>query len=225
MKLETLQPVRCYVRGLFRGVAETPGIAEQREEIETHIIDRIADGVSRGVTEEQAFAEAVESLGNLDELVETIIGTKKSVYVRKANWLLMAAALAYGSAYMAAVGLWFYFTGFGFKAFAIAVPGWLGYAIPAAIAWMDYRKNPGAVGLVAADRTSAVRSSVVGWAAISAACWIVNAFFFNSDNFLDPVWAWMPTFGVLTWPLMNTFESWMVKNLDSIKSPIEFGKD
>ncbi|TAH55542.1 MAG: hypothetical protein EWM51_02260 [Treponema sp.] len=186
MKQQLLQPIEYYVRGLFRNVAETANIAEQREELKTHIIDRIQDGISKGLSEQEAFSDALESLGNLDELVETIIGTKRTVYLKKMNWYLMAAALVWGTIYMASVGYWFATAAFGTKALAIAIPGWL---------------------------------------AISVSCWIVNMYFLGGEHFLNTVWAWMPTAGVLTWPLMNMFGSWMVNHLDSIRSDPQFTTD
>jgi hypothetical protein len=60
--------VRYFVKGLFRGMPETSSIAEQREELEVHINDRIADNMARGLTHDDAFARVVESLGDLDEL-------------------------------------------------------------------------------------------------------------------------------------------------------------
>lgn len=225
MKQQLLQPIEYYVRGLFRNVAETANIAEQREEIKMHIIDRIQDGISKGHSEQEAFSDALESLGNLDELVETIIGTKRTVYLKKMNWYLMAAALVWGTIYMASVGYWFATAAFGTKALAIAIPGWLGYAIPALIAFIEYRRQPDATALVLVDGTPAIRSSLLGWLAISVSCWIVNMYFLGGEHFLNTVWAWMPTAGVLTWPLMNMFGSWMVNHLDSIRSDPQFTTD
>lgn len=218
MEHESLQPVRCFVRGLFRGVAETPRIAEQREEIETHIIDRVADGVARGLKHDKAFSEAVDSLGNLDELIETIIGLKKSIYVTKANFLMLAGGLFYGTLYMALVGLWLADRGFGVHSLWVALPGWLGFAIPALIGYLDYRKKPRATALVARNVSGSIRSSLIGWATISVSCWIVNIIVFSSPDGLETCWAWMPTFGVLTWPLMNVFHSWMVNHLRLVQT-------
>ena len=67
-----MESVHYFVRGLFRGIAETEKIAEQREELEAHINDRITDSVALGMTHNKAFADAIDSLGNLDELIETM---------------------------------------------------------------------------------------------------------------------------------------------------------
>ena len=54
------------------------------------------------------------------------------------------------------------------------------------------------------------------WAGITAACWAVNILLLQSGTFLSVIWAWMPTFGVLTWPLMTTYTAWMLKNSRAI---------
>ncbi len=212
-----MDSVHYFVRGLFRGMIETDKIAEQREELETHIKDRISDSLARGVPEAAAFSEAVASLGNLDELIETMTGEKKKIYEKKAEMLMLALAAAYGTVYMLAVGVWFSFESFGYKAVFVAVPGWLGFVVPAAIKWVDWRTHRHETALVSLDRTEEVRNSIVGWFFISAACWVANILLLPSDTFLNEIWAWMPTFGVLCWPLMSAHYAWMVKNLKSLE--------
>lgn len=212
----SMDSVHYFVRGLFRGIAESERMAEQREELETHLNDRIADCMAQGRSHDEAFALVVESLGNLDELIEAIIGEKKKVLVKKADWLMMAAGILYGTLYMTAVGIWFAAHDFGLSAIYIAIPGWLGFLIPALIKLADYRKHPLATALVSVDRKDQIRSAVLGWLSISAVCWIVNFLFLGTPHFLNVVWAWMPTFGLLTWPMMVAGFAWMVRNLKSI---------
>lgn len=208
---------RYFIRGLFRGIGETERISEQREELEAHIVDRVADGMAEGLSHDEAFSRAVESLGNLDELIETMTGTKKKIYDRKADWLLMAAGVAFGTAYMLAVGIWFSFRSFGLYSICVAAVGWLGYAVPAGVKYFMYRANPTATAMVPLDNPREVRAAVIGWISISVACWILNALFFGTDLFLHEVWAWMPMVGTATWPLMNAGYYWMVRNLKAIE--------
>lgn len=212
-----MDSVHYFVRGLFRGMSETEKIAEQREELETHIRDRISDAMARGVPEAEAFSEAVSSLGNLDELIETMTGAKKKIYAKKAEMLMLAFAAAYGTVYMCAVGVWFYLDSFGRQAIYVAIPGWLGFVVPAVLKWIDWRTHRHETALVVLDRGEEVRNSVIGWFFISAACWAANLLLVPTDTFLHEIWAWMPTFGVLCWPLMNAHYAWMVKNLKSLE--------
>lgn len=214
--------VHYFVRGLFRGMGETDSIAELREEIESHLNDRINDSVASGLSRDESFTRAITSLGNLDELVETLTGLKKKVYVKKADWLMMAGGILYGTLYMIAVGIWFSVHSFGFSAIYIAIVGWLGYVVPAIFKYFEYRANPKATALIPLDNAREIRASVIGWAFITLACWLLNALFIGTDLFLNSIWAWMPMVGTATWPLMTSGYYWMVKNLKSIE-PEETG--
>ena len=217
MENKPMDSVHYFVRGLFRGITETEGVAEQKEELETHINDRISDCIARGIPYDNAFSQVVESLGNLDELIETISGRGKKILDKKADWFLMAGGIVYGTLYMAAVGLWFAFDGFGFFAIYIAIPGWLGYVIPALIKLFDYLKHPNATAVVSLDRKSEVSSSFIGWGIISAACWIINILLLKSGTFMRVIWAWMPTLGLLTWPLMAIGTSWILHRVKAVE--------
>lgn len=213
----SVESIHYFVRGLFRGIEETDKIAEQREELETHINDRITDGMAQGLSHDEALSQVVKSLGNLDELIETMTGTRKKVYMKKASWFMMAGGLIYGTIYMIAVGIWFYFHSFGFTAVYVAIPGWLGYAIPTLIKYIAYKRHPLATAAIPLDLSEQVRASIVGWLIISAACWIVNILFLTTTTFLCPVWAWMPTAGLFTWPLMEASFTWMIHHLKSLE--------
>ncbi len=203
MQTHVNESVHYFVRGLFRGMPETPQVRDQREELEAHINDRISDNMARGMDHERAFSAVVESLGNLDELIETMTGRKKKVYIHLLSWRMMAIGVAYGTLYMVAVGLWFAARGFGANALYLAATGWLGYVIPALLKLALYLKNPNATRLIDVGNADELKFSVIGWICISSACWAINAVFMRTDLFLNVVWAWMPMVGLLTWPLME----------------------
>ena len=52
--------------------------------------------------------------------------------------------------------------------------GWCGFFVPALIRLVEYLRHPFATEMVPVDNSSLIRSSVVGWFAISLACWVVN---------------------------------------------------
>lgn len=219
------QSIQFYVRGLFRGLPETEKIAEQREELVTHLLDRIADSRERGISEEQAFSSAVTALGNLDELIETMTGRKRKILIKKAKWLLSVAVLVYGTLYMTAVGFWFAGIGFGTRAFLITIPGWLGFAVPAFFRLLDWLRNPKATAVIFLDRSRDLRAAFGGWAIIAGSCWLINLLFLKTGTFLAVIWAWMPTFGILIWPFEIWGFSWMIHNHPGLNPSSILGKE
>lgn len=62
--------VIAYIDNLFSGVGGSQQLFDLKEELATNIKEKIADYKSRGMNEEQAFKEAVISMGDLSGLVE-----------------------------------------------------------------------------------------------------------------------------------------------------------
>lgn len=211
-----MDSVHYFVRGLFRGTQETIKITEQREELETHIYDRITDCMSSGMSESDAFQKVIGTLGNLDELIETMTGEKKKIYIAKEEAYYTAIGALYGTFYMIAVGIWFYYHSFGLYAAFIAIPGLLGFVVPAVFKYIIFAKNPQKTAVVPVDISDEVRFSFIGWAGISIASWIVNFILVGSGTFLSVIWAWMPMFGLFSWPLMTYFSLWMRRNSKSL---------
>ncbi|RSL34001.1 hypothetical protein D7Z54_07755 [Salibacterium salarium] len=79
------QKVKSYVDDLFSGVGESQQLFELKEELTTNLKEKIADYQKGGMQEEEAFKEAVISMGDLSGLVADMreIGqdkAKQSVY-------------------------------------------------------------------------------------------------------------------------------------------------
>lgn len=214
------ESIRYYVRGLFRGIPESARLTEQRDELALHLTERIADAAAAGVPFEESFSRAVESLGNLEELVETMVGQKRKILARLLDAILMSCILAYGTLYMTAVGLWFARMDFGYRAIYVVIPGWLGFALPCLLSWLRYRSRPAETAMIVLNRAEWVRFSWIGWAGISAVCLAMNFAFIGTNLFLSVMWAWMPAFGLLTWPLSETAYAWMVRNLALIRGDV-----
>lgn len=62
--------VQVYIDNLFSGVGASQQLFDLKEELTTNIKEKIADYKSRGMEDEQAFKEAVISMGDLSGLVE-----------------------------------------------------------------------------------------------------------------------------------------------------------
>lgn len=62
--------VKAYIEKLFAGVTPTQQLFELKEELATNIGEKIADYQARGMEAEQAFKEAIISMGDLSGLVE-----------------------------------------------------------------------------------------------------------------------------------------------------------
>lgn len=211
-----MEAVHYFVWGLFRGMQDTVELREQCEELESHIHDRIADSMKSGISEKEAFAHAVSSLGDLSELIDTMTGEKKKILIKKLDWILTGIGLVYGTLYVLAMGVWFFFHGFGFFAGAVVLPAWLGFVIPAIIRFVDYRRNPKALGLVKLTPYSEIKPAFIGWFVISLSCWIVNVLLIGSDTFLSVIWAWMPMVGVIIWPMSELLKLWLINNDQSL---------
>jgi hypothetical protein len=77
--------VKAYMDNLFAGVGASQQLFDLKEELSTNIKEKIADYKSRGMGDEQAFKEAVISMGDLGGLVDDMrkVGqdtARRSVY-------------------------------------------------------------------------------------------------------------------------------------------------
>jgi hypothetical protein len=62
--------IKAYIDDLFLGVGATQQLFDLKEELATNLREKTEDIKSRGMSEEQAFKEAVISMGDLSGLVE-----------------------------------------------------------------------------------------------------------------------------------------------------------
>lgn len=62
--------VTAYIDNLFAGVGDSQQLLDLKEELATNLKEKIADIKSRGLDDEQAFKEAVISMGDLSGLVD-----------------------------------------------------------------------------------------------------------------------------------------------------------
>ncbi|HHY25941.1 MAG TPA: hypothetical protein GX523_04165 [Desulfitobacterium dehalogenans] len=91
--------VSAYIDALFAGVGASQQLFDLKEEIATSLKEKTLDYKNRGISEEQAFKEAIVSLGDLSGLVAEIrqIGqdeAKQAVYSTMAARISLAGIIA-----------------------------------------------------------------------------------------------------------------------------------
>lgn len=82
--------VKNYIDQLFSGVGESQQLFDLQEELATNMKEKIADYKSRGMNEDEAFKEAIVSMGDLGGLVDDMRTAgqdqaKQSVYSSMTN--------------------------------------------------------------------------------------------------------------------------------------------
>jgi len=91
--------VNTYIDDLFSGVGTSQQLFDLKEELSTNMKEKIADYKSRGMEDEQAFQEAVISMGDLSGLVDDMrqLGqdtAKQSVYTTMTARISTAGIIA-----------------------------------------------------------------------------------------------------------------------------------
>lgn len=66
------EKLRKYVEGLFSSAPKTKKAVELREEIYTNLVEKYHDVVKTGATEEEAYDIVKKSVGNVDELIDSL---------------------------------------------------------------------------------------------------------------------------------------------------------
>jgi hypothetical protein len=89
------EKIRKYVEGLFADAPKTKKTIELRQEIYTNLIDKYNDLRGSGATEEEAYEIVKTSVGNVDELLESLY--EKTKEDRMENELLKKKAAKYNS--------------------------------------------------------------------------------------------------------------------------------
>lgn len=208
-----MNSISYYVKGLFRGVQETPEIEDQRLELETHISDRVSDLEKSGLSHEQAFEKAVSDLGDLDELIDTITGKKIFVPIHKIHFLEMTAGFCYGIIYLSLIFLSLFRDGAGISALYLSLAGFSGYLVPFILCLVFYLRKRNHMEAIIVPKNSVLITAIVGWLFISLVCLAANLLV-NSALKTEGIWAWQPILGVLTWPVINTSRVLLVRHYE-----------
>lgn len=205
-----MKSVDFFVKGLFRNMPETQLLKDQKEELAAHIVDHMTDLMRDGAGEEEAFRKAVDSLGDLDELIEVLSGRKVKIPGNKVSLMVHSFMLAYGTLYIAAIVLYSFLSDWRLG-LSLALPGWVGFSVPFFWTLGRYLRNPKYTEVVDADPRAATRRAFLGWLIISLASGagnLLSLFIVPGDS---SFWAWMPIAGVFSWPFMEALRARFVR--------------
>lgn len=197
-----MQSVEYYVKGLFRSSGGGEKLQEQIEELTNHLQERISDLQESGLDASESFERAVSSLGNIDELIDTITGKKIRVPLYKIKFIEMLTGFVYGVVYFACMLIFFLRSYPVLSAFAILLPGFLAYLLPFIYLSVRYIQHKNSIVVVNLPNSKEPLFSFLGWLLISFICIGGNLLMLHFEQ-SSTFWAWMPTMGVFTWPLMT----------------------
>lgn len=92
-----IQRIRDYVNQLFANAPQTKRAMELREEVCSNLIDKFVDLTGHGMSEEDAYNAAVASIGDIDELFDTLKREQEQQedpQVKRRSALLVSVAVA-----------------------------------------------------------------------------------------------------------------------------------
>lgn len=220
-----MEAIRYYVKGAFVGIAETPEVLEQQEELIADMSAKVADLVADGRTEEEALGFTIASMGDLSGLVRelqteeavTVASGPATVEVRINSLRLHAVTISV----VAVIGALFVitvmaaFTG-ALDGIAVAWDLLFGIVGVAWIGWALYRFHMGgyAVEEVELDQRKRLTQSAIQWVVVS-----IIAFFANLNG--GEFWAWTVWIAAGAWPLHVFAEQWLVRSGHFLHSEVE----
>lgn len=211
-----MEAIKYYVKGAFVGIAETPAVVEQQEELISDLTAKVADLVADGRSEEEALGMAIASMGDLSGLVKEFATEEPAVAAAVAEPAVPVAPPAvFVEAYTArlrlhvvaisvglSIGTLFVLTVLGVSTGAVnsaaaAADMLLGIA---GLAWIAYalremHSKPSLVEDVELLHSANLRKPLLQWAGVCVFALLANAII-NGD-----FWAWTVWVGATAWPL------------------------
>lgn len=214
-----MEAIKYYVKGAFIGIAETPEVLEQQEELIADLTAKVADLVAEGRSEEEALGTAIASMGDLSGLVrefaseppalpvptETPVTT---VEVYSARLRLHVVAISAGLA-IAVLFVLSLVAGVG-GAFSGAAAVWDLLLGGVALAWVAYtvrrfHDDPVAVATVPRTGRTELHRALIQWLGVCA-----GALFLNAVLDTGGFWAWTIWIAAFAWPLSFYVEQRMI---------------
>ena len=216
-----MEAIKYYVKGAFVGIAETPAVLEQQEELISDLTAKVADLVADGRTEEEALGMAIASMGDLSGLVREFatdddaaataagpVEQVRTVEVYSARLRLHVVAISVGLS----IGALFVLSimgavGGGFNGASAIWDLFLGVL---GLVWVGdtvrrFHEDPTAVGEVEAGGRAPLQRALLQWVGVCA-----GAVFLNAVLQADGFWAWTVWIAAVAWPLSFYLEQRMV---------------
>ena len=200
-----MEAIKYYVKGAFVGVAETPAVLEQQEELIADLTAKVADLVADGRPEDEALGMAIASMGDLsglvkefatDEVAPAVPPAPATTEVYAARLRLHVVALAAGGA-VAALFVLSVLAAFAGTASGATVAvdllltltavGWIGFEL-----WR-FHQAPDAIETVEVVATG-MRTRILQWVAVCVFALVFNAIA-GREFFAWTVWV-----GAAAWP-------------------------
>ncbi|HET6351309.1 MAG TPA: permease prefix domain 1-containing protein [Coriobacteriia bacterium] len=216
-----MEAIKYYVKGAFVGIAETPEVLEQQEELIADLTAKVEDLVAEGKTEDEALGVAIASMGDLSGLVREFVVDEPTpqvvvaapepktaeVYVRKLR--LHVDIVAVGGALAALFVLSVLAALAGAAASGAAM--WdlvFGVAAVAVVAnsLVRFHEQPDAVETVTVSDGTALRKALMIWAGVCAFAFVFNLAFENNG-----FWAWTAWIAAAAWPARVWVERWFIE--------------
>ena len=206
-----MEAIKYYVKGAFVGVAETPEVLEQQEELIADMTAKVADLVADGRSEDEALGMAIASMGDLSGLVKEFATEEPAaaavptpaapepvlVDVQIAKLRLHTVFMSAGGA----VAALFVLTMLGalsgtVNGGAVAMDllitfvavGWVAFEL------FRFHQDPDEVATIDAAKRS-MKTPIMQWAAICGVAFVMNLAF-GTEGF----WAWTVWIGAAAWP-------------------------
>ena len=211
-----MEAIKYYVKGAFVGIAETPAVVEQQEELISDLTAKVADLVADGRSKEEALGMAIASMGDLSGLVkefateEPVVGSAQAapaapvappaVFVEayaarlRLHVVALSVSLSIGTLFVLTV---LAYTGGAISSPAIVADLFLGIA---GIAWIVYalwvmHAKPSVVEDVELRPSPNLTRPLLQWVGVCVFTLLANAI--ANGEF----WAWTVWVAAAAWPL------------------------
>ncbi|MDP2183711.1 MAG: permease prefix domain 1-containing protein [Actinomycetota bacterium] len=227
-----MEAIKYYVKGAFVGVAETPEVLEQQEELIADLTAKVDDLVSEGRSQDEALGTAIASMGDLSGLVKEFVAKEPAdsdapaakpvrtveAYVSKlrVHVVVISAGVAVATLFVLSVFAAVEGTLGGSSALldlmiGVAGLGWIAQALH------DFHARPEAVDTVPLGGTR-LRTAVLQWAGVCAAALLINVALGSGR-----LWAWTVWVGGAAWPLSVFVEHRLLTTGRFVHPKVEVG--
>ncbi len=214
-----MEAIKYYVKGAFQGVAETPQVLEQQEELIADLTAKVADLVAEGKSEEEALGMAIASVGDLSALVSEFGPAENApapipvatVYANRLDLHVVTVSAGIGAAVMIASAALGAFTELIHPIVGFTLLG----TLAAGVWWvratyLRYQADPIAAEIRELVYKEPFRRALFIWAGVSLGAGVLNLA--SGTGF----WCWPIWVAGGTWALAVKVEPWLIARGDFI---------